>query len=205
MRCCLYQFASDRAHNVAMGITAFLWRQPETESALAQGPGGWFRGYVARPEGRHRALLRWGFEPGWVPSAVLREQGLGFWPWVAIEQAPASRVFAQPVRYQRCLIPADGLFVGHPQGAWLQPATGSMFLGGVWEGETFAVLTTPTPTRWQARIGPRMPMAVAPEDYDRWLAREVTAEAEVLGMVARRREDWVPGVVRPMAAIPAQS
>lgn len=198
MRCLVYQYASDRQHNVQMGITAFLWRQPETESSLARGPGQLFRAYIDRPEGRHRELLRWGFEPGWLPGGHLQQLGMAPWPWVSAEKALASRVFAHPVRYQRCLVPADAVFVGSPNGGWLQPSTGSMFLAGVWDQGTFAVLTAATGGAFARKVGPRMPVGIRAEDHDSWLSREEIRAEEVLAMVHRRREDWVEAAERPV-------
>lgn len=192
MRCLIYQLASDRLHNVQMGIDAFLWRLPETETALARGPGEPFRGYVEISGQRERKLLYWGFEPGWVGEGGLQRLGKGPWPWVAAEKAPASRIFAQPLRYQRCLVPADVLFVGNPHGLWLRPATGVLFLGGVWDQASFAVLTVATPDRLAGRIGPRMPLAIDPNDYDAWLSERVTHIEDVRRMITAGRADWIP-------------
>lgn len=198
MRCLLYQSASDRLHNVQMGITAFLWRLPETESATARGPGAPFRAYVDSPTGRERRALRWGFEPAWVGPDGLRRIGAKPWPWISFERTPSSRVFAQPLRYQRCLVPADVLYVGEPQGVWLQaPAPGLLYLAGVWDQGTFAILTTDTPPEWQLRVGARMPVAIAPERYDDWLSLRITSARKVTTMVAARRTDWVLATCRP--------
>lgn len=205
MRCLIYQTASDRLHNVQMGISAFLWRQPETESALARGPGAIFRVYLDGPDGRQRQALRWGFEPAWVGREGLQRLGMHPWPWVSIDRAPVSRVFAHPLRYQRCLVPADVALVGEGRGCWLQaPANDPVFLAGVWDEGTFALLTVASMPEWQARIGMRMPVAIQQADYDRWLKQALTCVHDVAEIVAARRTDWTlapsPPAVDPVSA-----
>lgn len=201
MRCLIYQTANDRLHNVSVGISAFLWRQPETESSLAQGPGGTLRAYVDGKAERCRSALRWGFEPAWVGHEGLRLLGKGPWPWVSIERAPASRVFAHPLRYQRCLVPADTLYVAEDRGAWLSgPMQVPMFLAGVWDQGTFALLTAEAPPEWRDTVGPRMPVALPEDQFERWLAPRVTCLQDVQEMIDARRADWTLAAATPAVA-----
>lgn len=41
-------------------------------------------------------------------------------PEESIDRAPASRICAHPIRYQRDLIPADALYLADAKGAWLK-------------------------------------------------------------------------------------
>lgn len=41
-------------------------------------------------------------------------------PVESIDCAPASRIGAHPIRYQRGLIPADALYLADAKGAWLK-------------------------------------------------------------------------------------
>lgn len=41
-------------------------------------------------------------------------------PEESIDRAPASRIGAHPIRYQRGLIPADALYLADAKGAWLK-------------------------------------------------------------------------------------
>lgn len=201
MRSLIYQTANDRLHNVSVGISAFLWRQPETETGLAHGPGGMFRAYVDDEGQRRRVVLRWGFAPAWIGSDGLRLLGMGPWPWVAIERAPSSRVFAHPLRYQRCLIPADALYVADVKGVWLRGAEqSSVFLAGLWDQGTFALLTTETPSELRDAVGPRMPAALPTEHFDRWLSPRATGLEEVQQIIAARRADWTLAVAKPATA-----
>ena len=93
----------------------------------------WFSANAAAPDlartwqlgsadlGRLTNAVQLGFILGTLGAAI---SGLA-------DRYPASRIFAQPLRHQRCLVPADVLFVGNPHGLWLRPATGVLFLGGV--------------------------------------------------------------------------
>lgn len=201
MRCLIYQTANDRLHNASVGISAFLWRQPETETSLAQGPGGMLRVYVEGEVDRCRLALRWGFEPAWVGPEGLRLLGKGPWPWVSVERAPVSRIFAHPLRYQRCLIPADALYVAEDRGTWLNgPEQAPMFLAGVWDQGTVALLTAETLPEWRTMTAPRMPVALPPEHFDRWLAPTVTHLQDVQEIVAAQRADWTLAKNKPAIA-----
>lgn len=198
MRCLIYQLPSDRLHNVAMGITAFLWRDRDTESGAARGPGSRFRTYVEGPDGRRRAVLAWGFRPAWIGEGGLLQLGARPWPWVSVERAPASRIFAQPLRYQRCLVPADVIFVGDPAGAWLQPADGRpAFLGGVWDGETFGLLTVKASPELAPIVGGRLPLTIHPDDFDPWTSAALTQVAALQTIIGRTWASWVPALWAP--------
>lgn len=198
MRCLIYQTANDRLHNVSVGISAFLWRQPETESSLAQGPGGMLRAYVDDMEERRRVVLRWGFAPAWIGAAGLQLLGNQPWPWVSMERAPSSRVFAHPLRYSRCLIPADTLYVAGTRGAWLTgPKQVPMFLAGVWDQGTFALLTAEAALELHDRVGPRMPIALPSKHFSRWLSPETNRLQNLLDIFAEKRTDWTPAHAKP--------
>lgn len=196
MRTLVFQLPHDRAHNVQMGITAFLWRLPEVESGLAIGPGGFLRAYIVGGEGRQRVALRWGFEPAWLTAGRLQAAGHAPWPWVAVERAAASRVFAHPLRYQRCLVPVDAAFVN---GTWLgAEGSDTLFVGGLWDHGTVALLTTVSVPSWAARLGPRMPLVIAPCHYESWLDQDLTALSQLLPILQAPRADFVPVAARPV-------
>jgi putative SOS response-associated peptidase YedK len=102
------------------------------------------------------------------------------------ESAHEKPAFRAAFRARRCLLPADGFFEWQTApGAkrrlpWrVEDADGGVFaLGGLWELwrqpgaeplETCTILTVPA-NRLLERIHDRMPVIVAPGDYDRWLS-----------------------------------
>ncbi len=193
------QLLNERIYNVQMGITAFLWRT-EASGAVGVGPQSLLRLYFDGPAERERAVKRWGFVPSWVGREGLSHLGLEPWPWVSAERAACSRVFAHPMRYQRCLVPADRIFVGDGDGQWLGAADEKpLYVAGVWDKDSFAILTAESPAPLILQVGERMPVIIHADDYNRWLAREITDAATVLSIVARRRHDLQRASSPPVA------
>jgi putative SOS response-associated peptidase YedK len=132
--------------------------------------------------GRHFALVRWGLLPSWVKdpknfSLLINARG---------ESAAEKPAFRAAMKRRRCLIPADGFYEWQRQGQRKQPfylraKTGApLIFAGLWEtwtgpnGEeldTAAIVTTDA-NRTLKPIHERMPVIVAPEDFDLWLDAE---------------------------------
>ena len=128
---------------------------------------------------RHFALVRWGLLPSWVkdPKAftlLINARG------ESIAEKPAFRA---AMKRRRCLIPADGFYEWKPVGSRKQPyyvhakAGTPLAFAGVWETwtgpngeemETAAIVTT-TANRTLAPIHNRMPVILAPEQFELWL------------------------------------
>ncbi|MFQ5537714.1 MAG: SOS response-associated peptidase [Gemmatimonadota bacterium] len=133
---------------------------------------------VARDfRGRRMGLMRWGFRPRWA-----RDDRPGFINARA-ETAASKPSFRDAFRKRRCLVPADGFYEwaapggGTPgEGAkgpkvpyWFHPAQGRLLgMGGIWEGDTFAILTTDANGDVRDVHG-RMPLLIHPEDWKVWL------------------------------------
>lgn len=133
---------------------------------------------------RHFALVRWGFIPAWVKEVkpgkpLINARG---------ETVMEKPSFRNPMRRRRCLVPADGYYEwSGAEGRKVpffvqQPDKGHFALAGLWEHwmgadgselET-ATLMTIAPNAELATIHDRMPVIIAPEDYETWL----TGEAE---------------------------
>lgn len=95
------------------------------------------------------------------------------------------------MRYQCCLVPADRIYVGDDQGAWLAAQDSKpMFLGGVWDMNTFALLKAESPAALIMRIGARAPIVIQATDYGTWLSPKVTDAGTIQAMIERRRQDW---------------
>ena len=134
--------------------------------------------------GRRMGLLRWGFVP-----AGAEEPGSG-WINARGESAARNRSFGEAFAHRRCLVPADGFYEWKVEGdrkvpRWFHPAEGGVLaLAGIWEHwerpgreprDGFAILTVAA----NADVAPvhdRMPLIVAPEDREAWLARETAPE-----------------------------
>jgi putative SOS response-associated peptidase YedK len=121
------------------------------------------------------ATARWGLVPRWA-----KDPSIG----AKLNNARAETVAQKPsfrdaYRKRRCLIPASGFYEwklesGRKQPYYVRPAQGELFaFAGLWERwngfETCAVITTDANETMRA-IHDRMPVIVAREDYERWLA-----------------------------------
>lgn len=135
---------------------------------------------VHRWEGARRfTLMRWGFLPGFVkdpkdfPLLInARSEGIADKP-----------SFRAAIRRRRCLIPVDGFYEWRREGKAKQPFLirrpdrGMMAFGGIWETwssadgsemDTAAIITC-GPNGTMAAIHDRMPVILAPGDFDAWL------------------------------------
>ncbi len=153
-----------------------------------------------------RRLLRpmsWGFVPAHARGAGLR-------PVNARSESAAERpIFEVAFARRRCLIPTTGFYEGRfvargrKEPMIIRMRSRRPFaLGGIWdrwEGKdppllSFALLTT-EPNAVVAPIHCRMPVVVAPEDYDDWLD-PATPEERVMSLTR-------PFPAEAMEAVPA--
>lgn len=128
---------------------------------------------------RELATARWGLIP-----AGSRDPGIGVRMINARSETAATKPsFRNAFRHRRCLVPAQGFYEWRRTGTRKQPyhigpADGSLFgFGALWEewaspdGElvdTFTILTT-DPNDLVRPLHDRMPVVIAPADYERWL------------------------------------
>ena len=139
---------------------------------------------------RHFALVRWGFIPSWVQEVK---------PGKPLINARGETVMEKPsfknaMRRRRCLVPADGYYEwsgaeGRKVPFFIQrPDKGLFALAGLWEHwmgadgselET-ATLMTIAPNAELATIHDRMPVIIAPEDYETWLTGEADEAARLI-------------------------
>ena len=175
------------------------------------------RAGVVREDGSGRRFdkLRWGLVPAWAKDPRIGYKCIN----ARAETARSKPAFRAAFGKRRCLVPVDGFYewTGKGRGmreAWLiERGDGALFaLAGLWEGwrvregasltgelaalnpgdlvETFTVLTTEAhPTL--ASIHHRMPVVVAPEDFEAWLWGGSVALAPTEGLVLRRVDSWV--------------
>jgi putative SOS response-associated peptidase YedK len=128
---------------------------------------------------RHLSQMLWGLIPSWSkdPSGAARLIN------ARSETAHALPAFCEALKFRRCLILADGFYEWKRAGKTKQPYCfevhgGQLFaFAGLWEGwkdpsgtwiQTCTILTT-TPNAVTLAVHDRMPVILAPSDYDLWL------------------------------------
>ena len=121
-------------------------------------------------KGRRMGLMRWGLEPAWMDRT-----GSGFVNARA-ETVATKPSFRDSFERRRCLVPADGFYEWAKDGRtktphWFHPPGGGLVsFAGIWDGRTFAILTTDA--NGDVRdVHDRMPVVVAPEARAAWLDR----------------------------------
>lgn len=138
--------------------------------------------------GRELALVRWGLIPYWA-----KDSSIGYKLINARAESLASKsAFREAFRKRRCLIPSNGFYEWEKQGNSRQPwlirpkGGGLMAFAGLWEvwrdpasGQRVHSCTVVTgePNALAARWHDRMPVILAPEDYERWLDPAADIEA----------------------------
>jgi putative SOS response-associated peptidase YedK len=133
---------------------------------------------------RVATLMRWGLLPHWAKDVSIGHK---------LNNARAESVFDKPsfrqaIRRRRCLLPASGFYEWQPTASGKQPwfvtprgplpfAMAGLF--EAWRPDessewvlTCCVLTT-SANALMAPIHDRMPVMLAPADWDRWLARDL--------------------------------
>lgn len=140
----------------------------------------------SRPEpgsnlpGRHVMLARWGLIPGWTKDPNDLPAHFNARSETAAEKAS----FKAAMRHRRVLIPASGFYEWRRDGGkrsqpyWVRPRQGGIVaFGGLMETfaepggsevNTAAILTTAASPDI-AHIHDRMPVVIAPQDFERWL------------------------------------
>ncbi|MEL7536334.1 MAG: SOS response-associated peptidase [Pseudomonadota bacterium] len=134
-------------------------------------------------------MLRWGLVPFWAKDLSIGNKLINARSETAFEK-PAFRA---AYKKRRCLIPADGFYEWHRTASGKQPyyvttADETPFamagLWGSWDDkgkadtvETFTILTR-APNDTIARLHNRMPVIVASDQAEAWLAGELDAHSD---------------------------
>ena len=125
---------------------------------------------------KEAALCHWGFIPHWVKEPVLKPIN------ARAETLTGKPYFRDAFRRRRCLVPANGYYewraaAGGKQPFFIRMAGAELFsvagLWSSWQGpdgpvESCAIITT-SASEELADIHDRMPVIIAPADYDAWL------------------------------------
>ncbi len=133
---------------------------------------------------RELSLLRWGLIPHWAKEPSIAMSTIN----AKSETVATKPAFRDPLKFRRCLIPADGFYEWKRTGTSKQPycfevGGGDLFaFSGLWDGwkdstgqwiKTCSILTT-TPNAITATVHDRMPVILRPEGYDLWLDPGIT-------------------------------
>jgi len=143
--------------------------------------------YEADNGRRELMLVRWGLIPGWVKDPD---------DFSTLVNARSETVMGKPsfknaIKHRRCLIPADGFYEwqgarGQKRPYFIKPKKGGpIAFAGIWEDwmgaegsemYSMAILTQES-IGVIAKVHNRMPVVVAPENFDDWLdCKNVRAE-----------------------------
>ena len=130
------------------------------------------------------SLMRWGLIPHWAKDPSIAANTIN----AKSETAATKPAFRDPLKFRRCLIPADGFYEWNKTGTSKQPycfevSGGELFaFAGLWDGwkdasgkwvKTCSILTT-TPNAVTSPVHDRMPAILGPDSYDLWLDPRMT-------------------------------
>ncbi len=128
---------------------------------------------------RELSLMRWGLIPSWSKYSSVAARMIN----ARSESAATKPAFRDPLKFRRCLIPADGFYEWAKTTKGRQPycfevGDGELFaFAGLWDRwkdpsgnwiKTCSILTT-TPNAVTAAVHDRMPVILDPENYEVWL------------------------------------
>lgn len=139
------------------------------------------------PKGRELVPMRWGLIPWWARDP----KGLPLMINARAEGIADRPAYRDPFKYRRCLVPATGFYEwqirerGPKQPYLATPDMMPLFaFAGLWETwhaadgseiDTAAIVTTDANDRLRP-VHDRMPVVLAPDDYETWLSGETPPE-----------------------------
>jgi putative SOS response-associated peptidase YedK len=128
---------------------------------------------------RQISTMRWGLVPSWAKDTSGAARMIN----ARSETAATKPAFRDPLRYRRCVIPADAFYEWKRTATSKQPYCfevndGELFaFAGLWDGwkdasgqwvRSCSILTT-TPNAVTSAVHDRMPVILGKDDYDVWL------------------------------------
>src|SRR4029077_2138926 len=142
---------------------------------------------------RHFHLMRWGLVPAWVKDAR---------KFTLLINARAETVLEKPafknaIKRRRCLVPADGYYEWQDRDGRKRPffihrrdgqPVGFAALAETWMGpngeeiDSVAIVTAPASPDL-AMLHHRVPVTIAPDDFERWLDRRANDAAHVMALL----------------------
>lgn len=156
---------------------------------------------------RDLVLVRWGLIPAWAKDPSQLKAPLIN---ARAESAADKPSFRGPLRHRRCLVPTTGFYEwtgapGAKQPYVIAPRDGGLMgLAGLWEHwlgadgseiETMTILTVAANSAMSA-IHDRMPLILAPDDFDMWLDCSPGTAEHIMEMLRPAPEDLL--AMRPV-------
>jgi putative SOS response-associated peptidase YedK len=156
------------------------------------------------PKGRMSTLVRWGLVPLWV-----KDPG----SFTLLVNARSETVVEKPsfrsaMRHRRTLVPATGFYEWRRSGKksqafWVRPRDGGILtIAGLMETwsnadgseiDTGCLLTTKTNKSF-AKIHHRLPVIVAPGDFERWLDCRTQEPRDVVALMRPVDDDYLEAI-----------
>lgn len=129
-------------------------------------------------DGRELVMFRWGLVPAWADDLSIGNRMIN----ARAESVAEKPAFRNAFKKRRCLVLADGFYEWQKAGKAKQPyfihlkGRRPFCFAGLWERwskgekpvETCTILTTDA-NKLMAPLHDRMPVIIAPKDYDLWL------------------------------------
>jgi len=157
---------------------------------------------------RRAMLIRWGMIPSWVKDP----RDFPLLINARSETAIGKASFKAAMRHRRILVPASGFYEWHrppkesgekSQAYWVRPKSGGLIafagLMETWsspdgsEVDTGAILTTNSNSAFMP-IHDRMPVVIAPEDFERWLDCKTQEPREVIDLLKPAEEGFFEAI-----------
>jgi putative SOS response-associated peptidase YedK len=144
---------------------------------------------------RRFLLVRWGF----VPSFATDLESLPPIAYARAESVAEKPIFAAAFRRRRCLVPADGFYVGSREGAFLVTRADGAPIGVAGVYETYldpngseidsACLITTGANAILAPFGERAPAMLPEAAYTAWLDHEATSPSAAQALLRPAPDD----------------
>ena len=145
---------------------------------------------IPQGKGRELRFARWGLVPPWSRDLSLATRMIN----APAETLAERAAYNTPFQSQRCLVPANGFYEWQSHGAKKQPykialRNGALIaFAGLWEKwtpdngapiETFAIITTAA-SKLVSEVRDRVPVIIAPADYQLWLTASPATAKKLL-------------------------
>lgn len=149
---------------------------------------------VDTEHGRELRLARWGFTPPWLEEAKKAPPPIN----ARAETLSERPMFRGALRYQRCLIPADGFYEWKPipgvkrkQPFFVRLEGGQMFaFAGLYanapaneDNEPSCAIITTEANELMSQIHDRMPAILSPDEEQAWLDRQENRSQQVVRLL----------------------